>query len=303
MTIVSDDFWWRLELPFSCEFEETLLWKLSQLGIHRNAIQFVPENPLIRSLFVWLPSNEWSETDREHLIVLLKLLAKNSDLDLKSYCWEKIENEDWSLSWKKHWEPDPVGRTLLVLPAWLEVPDLYSHRQVLRLDPGGAFGTGSHPTTRLCLEAIEQEPPVDLTVLDLGCGSGLLGIAAVSLGAQKVFAADLDSMAVSSTKENFALNHLAPDCLDVGLGSIELLQLKMRGNKGDLLLCNILASVIEALAPKFKDLLNPTGKALLSGVLIDQAPRLIAVLEGLDWKITEIVEKERWCLLKISSPY
>ena len=93
--------------------------------------------------------------------------------------WDEVADEDWSLSWKQHWQPDPVGIGLLILPAWLEVPAEHSDRLVIRMDPGSAFGTGSHPTTRLCLEALEQNPPRGALVADLGCGSGVLGLAAL----------------------------------------------------------------------------------------------------------------------------
>ena len=132
-------------------------------------------------------------------------MADTFGLALAEPLWEELADEDWSLSWKKHWQPDPVGQRLLILPAWLEVPEEHADRLVLKMDPGSAFGTGSHPTTRLCLEALEEMPPHDQRVADLGCGSGVLGLASLALGASEVLAADTDSLAVRATTDNAAL--------------------------------------------------------------------------------------------------
>ena len=112
--------------------------------------------------------------------------------------------------------------TLLILPAWLQVPAEHAQRQALLIDPGSAFGTGSHPTTRLCLEAIEKRSLAGLRVADLGCGSGILGIASLALGAAQVLASDTDSLAVRATAENAALNQ-ASSRLQVQLGSADVL--------------------------------------------------------------------------------
>ena len=187
----------------------------------------------------------------------------------------------------------------MILPAWLEVPPEHGERLVIRMDPGSAFGTGSHPTTRLCLEALEQAPPVGALVADLGCGSGVLGLAALGLGATAVVAADTDSLAVRATGDNRELNGRPADQLKVSLGSVEALQQLLEGRRADLLLCNILAPVIEALAPGFEALVAPEGRALLSGLLVDQAPGLEQVLGGLGWLVSARRSQGRWGLLEI----
>ena len=220
-------------------------------------------------------------------------------MELPKGAWDDVADEDWTLSWKQHWQPDPVGNGLLILPAWLEVPPEHGERLVIRMDPGSAFGTGSHPTTRLCLEALEQAPPVEALVADLGCGSGVLGLAALGLGATAVVAADTDSLAVRATGDNRELNGRSGDQLKVSLGSVEALQELLEGRRADLLLCNILAPVIEALAPGFDSLVAPEGRALLSGLLVDQAPRLEQVLGDLGWRVTARGSQGRWGLLEI----
>ena len=291
--------WWRLSLPCPAELEESLLWKLDDLGLHRHAVQHAPETPDQRTLLLWLPQPEWPEADRHELLASLAPLAHPFGLSLPQGHWDEVDDEDWSLSWKQHWQPDPVGRDLLILPAWLEVPPEHGERLVIRMDPGSAFGTGSHPTTRLCLEALEKAPPVGALVADLGCGSGVLGLAALGLGATAVVAADTDSLAVRATDDNRELNGRPADQLKVSLGSVEALQHLLEGRRADLLLCNILAPVIEALAPGFEALVAPEGRALLSGLLVDQAPRLEQVLGDLGWQVSARGSQGRWGLLEI----
>ena len=291
--------WWRLTMACPPELEESLVWKLTDLGLHRHAVQHAPETPDQKQLLLWLPQPEWPEAERQQLLASLEPLAEPFGLTLPQGHWDDVADEDWSLSWKQHWQPDPVGEGLLILPAWLEVPPEHGERLVIRMDPGSAFGTGSHPTTRLCLEALEKAPPVGALVADLGCGSGVLGLAALGLGATAVVAADTDSLAVRATGDNRELNGRPADQLKVSLGSVEALQHLLEGRRADLLLCNILAPVIEALAPGFEALVAPEGRALLSGLLVDQAPRLELVLGDLGWRVSARGSQGRWGLLEI----
>ena len=248
--------WWRLEMAAPAELEESLLWKLPLLGVPRVALQHPPEAPERRQLLAWLPESDWPPDQRQELERALAPLGEPFNLALPQVHWQRQADEDWSLSWKSHWRPDPVGERLLVLPAWLEVPPEQADRLVIRIDPGSAFGTGSHPTTRLCLEALEalagereragHGPGLrGLRVADLGCGSGILGLAALRLGAATVAAADSDPLAERATRENAALNGLdGAQALTVATGSAEALVALLEGHPADLLLCNILAPVI-----------------------------------------------------------
>ena len=291
--------WWRLSMPCPPELEESLAWKLNDLGLHRFAVQHSPETPHQKTLLVWLPQPEWPLAEREQLLASLEPLSQPFGLAFPAGGWDEVADEDWSLSWKQHWQPDPVGQQLLILPAWLEVPMEHADRLVIRMDPGSAFGTGSHPTTRLCLEALEAAPPQGLLVADLGCGSGVLGLASLLLGADAVLAADTDSLAVRATEGNRTLNDCSEQRLKVALGSVETLQALLAGRRADLLLCNILAPVIEALSPGFESLIAPNGRALLSGLLVDQAPRLKEVLKTQGWRVTQELAQGRWGLLEI----
>ena len=286
-------------MPCPPELEESLAWKLNDLGLHRFAVQHSPDTPHQKTLLVWLPQPEWPIADREQLLASLEPLSQPFGLAFPSGVWDEVADEDWSLSWKQHWQPDPVGQRLLILPAWLDVPEEHADRFVIRMDPGSAFGTGSHPTTRLCLEALEACPPQGLLVADLGCGSGVLGLASLCLGADAVLAADTDSLAVRATAGNRSLNQCSEQRLQVSLGSVETLQALLAGRRADLLLCNILAPVIEALSPGFESLIAPNGRALLSGLLVDQAPRLKDVLAAQGWQVTQELAQGRWGLLEI----
>ena len=296
--------WWRLELACPPELEESLLWKLELLGVPRVALRHRPEAPQQRQLLAWLPAADWPEAERQQLEAALAPLAEPFALQLPPITWTRQDDEDWSLSWKQHWQPDPVGRTLLILPVWLELPAAHADRRVIRLDPGSAFGTGSHPTTRLCLEAIEALADQaggslgSIRVADLGCGSGILGLAALLQGAARVAAVDTDCLAVRATQDNAALSGCS-DRLQVGLGSAQTLAALLEGRPADLLLCNILAPVIEALSPTFHTLLGATGVGLLSGLLVDQAPGLEQALLEQGWRAQLTAQQGLWGLMTI----
>lgn len=296
--------WWRLELASLPELEESLLWKLAELGIPRVAVQHRPETPSQRQLIAWLPAIDWPEPERQQLARALAPLAEPFGLALPPLQWSQQADEDWSLSWKQHWQADPVGMGLLILPAWLPCPPEYAERRLIAMDPGSAFGTGSHPTTRLCLEALERlaavkpEELAGLRVADLGCGSGVLGLAALRLGAASVVAVDTDSLAVRATADNAALNGLTAQ-VRVQLGSVEALAELLEGQPADLLLCNILAPVIQALCPAFNTVLVANGVGLLSGLLVDQAPALQLALRNEGWQAELTAEQSQWGLMTI----
>jgi ribosomal protein L11 methyltransferase len=301
----SEGAWWRLELAIPPDLEESLLWKLDCLGIERLAVRHRPEAPAERELVGWLPALDWCSERRQSLAAELAALGEPFGQSLPALRWQLQAEEDWSLSWKRHWGPDPVGERLLILPAWLAPPAEPGGRLVLRLDPGSVFGTGAHPTTRLCLEGLERLAAAregglcGLRVADLGCGSGVLALAALALGAAQVVAVDTDPLAVRATRANAALNGPQAEArLRVGHGSATALA-ALQEAPADLLLCNILAPVIEALAPEFAALLAPTGGGLLSGLLVAQAPRLERVLAEHGWRGELAANQENWGLMHV----
>ena len=292
--------WLRLEQEFSVELEDSFYWFLSKLEIHRFSFEHDPDNKSTKNLFIWLPFNEWSIREQDILVESLISLAKTFDLILPPCKWIEVKDEDWSLSWKKSWKPDPVGKSILILPAWLDVPEKFLERKIIRLDPGSAFGTGSHPSTRLCIEALDKNPPVSQVIADIGCGSGILSLTALKLGAHSTFSVDTDSLAVSATKINSALNDFPESLLNVFLGSIEEIEANMPRKKIDLVLCNILAPVIRLLGPDFEKIIAHKGKLVLSGLLVDQLDEFKDFFLSHGWRVLEIKTKDQWALMVLT---
>ena len=181
-----------------------------------------------------------------------------------------VEDEDWMAAWKKHYHPIPIGNRLLVLPAWLE-PN-YPGRIPVKIDPSMAFGTGTHPTTQLCLRLIEKFIQPGQAVMDVGCGSGILSIAAVKLGAIKALAVDIDTAAIRSTRENAGINDVEQQ-IESGVGSIsEILHGDFSLQQTPMVFANILAPVIvRLLEDGMADIISQDGVIILSGILIGQA--------------------------------
>ncbi|PIO83531.1 ribosomal protein L11 methyltransferase [Loigolactobacillus backii] len=176
-----------------------------------------------------------------------------------------VDEGDWATAWKKYYHPVRVTRYLTVVPSWEKYQPQQAQEQVIRLDPGMAFGTGTHPTTKLTLEALEDKVRGGETMLDVGTGSGVLSIAAKLLGVKQVFAYDLDEVAVTSAKSNLALNPIAAD---VQVTANDLLQgIKQKAN---LIVANILAEIIVPLIPQVKPLLKANGYFIVSGIIVDK---------------------------------
>ncbi len=203
-----------------------------------------------------------------------------------------IRNEDWENNWKQYYKPIEVGSRLVIVPQWEEIPT--SGRIPLRMDPGLIFGTGSHPTTRMCLEEIENRPAEK--VLDLGCGSGILGIAALLLGARDVSGCDIDEKAPNVVMENAALNGIGPDRLHVYAGDIlsdRRLGEKIAGEY-DLVLANIVADVIIALAGMVPGWLEKNGTFVCSGIIEGRQPEVEAALKKAGLEIIGHRTSEEW---------
>jgi ribosomal protein L11 methyltransferase len=185
-----------------------------------------------------------------------------------------VEEADWAEAWKVHYHPVRIGKRLLIRPLWTEVP-LGPDDVEIALDPGMAFGTGTHPTTQLCLEALEDLLVPGANVLDLGCGSGILSIAAAKLGAAHVLALDIDPVAVEASLLNAEQNKA--EHITVQEGSLETVVTSAR--RFDLLLCNILARIIIQMCDEhLGDIVRPGGLAIFSGLIEDQADDVEAAL-------------------------
>ncbi len=292
--------WLRLEQKIPFELEDSFYWLLSNLEIHRFSFENEPGNNFNQTLFIWFPITDFSVKDQEILMESFLSLAKTFELTLPACKWIQVKDEDWSSIWKQSWKPDPVGKSILILPSWLDVPEKFLERKIIRLDPGSAFGTGSHPSTRLCIEALDHDPPVDKTIADVGCGSGILSLIALKLGAKRTFSVDTDSLAISATKMNANLNDISGNFLNVFLGSIEEIEANIPEKKIDLILCNILAPVIKSLGPSFGKIIGCKGKVILSGLLVEQINELQEFFVPLGWEVNSINTKDQWALMELN---
>ena len=207
---------------------------------------------------------------------------------------EGVEDADWENNWKQFYKPMEIGDRLIVIPDWEEADP--QGRVALRLNPGLTFGTGSHATTRLCLQALEKLVRPGMSVLDLGCGSGILSIAALLLGADRAYACYIDEKAVDVAYENAALNGVGRDRYTVRAGDV-LSDQGLRRDMGggwDIVVANIVADVIIALAPAALDLMKPGGVFLCSGIIDQRADEVRAALEAQGFTIREANTSEGW---------
>lgn len=248
------------------------------------------ESDPIVTVRAYIPLDENHEQQKHLLEQGLWHLGQISPLPAASY--RKIEHQDWSVNWRQHYHPIPIGTSLLVLPAWMEKPS--GERHAIILEPGMAFGTGTHPTTKLCLLAIEKYcSPADV-IIDLGCGSGILSIGALRCGADRALAFDIDPDAISSAKRNLELNHIR-DEIELVQGSLPEAQRLCPPDGVPLLVANILAPIlIELLEQGLSQLVMDQGVIILSGILEDQLPGVLHVTKKKRLKQLEIYTEEDW---------
>ncbi len=230
-----------------------------------------PQNLIVRA---YLPLNEDTARLQRRLEEGLHHLAQIYPVPQEP-TYRRVADEDWAEAWKAHYRPLRVGRHICIRPAWLESVAQPGDIELI-LDPGMAFGTGTHPSTQLCLVALEALAPLPPRVLDLGCGSGILSIAAARLGAARVWALDIDPLAVKVTQENAARNGVA-GVVTAQQGSLDSLLGSPR--RFGLVLANILAKTIIALCEQgLGHVIQPGGRGVFSGIIEEQAAEVEAAL-------------------------
>ncbi|MGY0617472.1 50S ribosomal protein L11 methyltransferase [Vibrio sp. FJH11] len=225
-----------------------------------------------------------AEADTNFIIDQIK--ASSMLADDFAYKVEQLEDKDWEREWMENFHPMKFGQRLWICPSWRDVPEPDAVN--VMLDPGLAFGTGTHPTTALCLEWLESMDLTGKTVIDFGCGSGILAIAAIKLGAEKVIGIDIDPQALQASRDNAERNGVA-DQLEVYLP-----QNQPEGLIADVVVANILAGPLRELAPVIKGLVKLNGDLAMSGVLDTQAEDVASYYRD-ELHIDPIAEQKEWC--------
>ncbi|EOX1297778.1 50S ribosomal protein L11 methyltransferase [Vibrio cholerae] len=226
------------------------------------------------------------EADMDTSLILQQIKASNMLAEGFAHKVEQLEDKDWEREWMDNFHPMQFGRRLWICPSWREVPDPQAVN--VMLDPGLAFGTGTHPTTALCLEWLDNLDLSGKTVIDFGCGSGILAIAAIKLGAAKVIGIDIDPQALLASKDNAARNGVE-DQIEVYLPKDQ-----PEGLVADVVVANILAGPLRELSPIIKGLLKPGGQLAMSGILDTQAESVAEFYRD-DLELDPIAEKSEWC--------
>ncbi len=242
----------------------------------------------IASVFVYLPVEAGTADTLSFIKERFSTLGIDAKIELSG-----VNEEDWANSWKAYYKPIEIGEKIVIVPAW-ERYDAPEGRLVVRMDPGMAFGTGSHETTRLVIGLLEKYIKGGERVLDVGCGSGILAICAAKLGARECKAYDIDSVAVKVARENIKDSGLT----NVTCDTSDLLRGVEKGTY-DVICANIVADIIIRMTPDVGELMSPQSVILASGIISERADEVVGVFEQNGFKIIERAEENGWCALAV----
>lgn len=252
------------------------------------------DHPCVKGYLADCEENLHILEDARQAVERLRDIPFGFDIGPLAYHVETVDEEDWSNNWKKYYKPIEIGERLLILPAWEEAPD--TSRRILKLNPGMAFGTGSHQTTRMCLEFLEKVVSEGDCMIDLGCGSGILSIASLLLGAKSAVAVDIDPIAEKIVRENAEMNAIPESDLRILIGDLLSdagLCESIRG-KYPVIAENIVADVIIALRPLSRELLAPGGKLIVSGIIDERADEVESSLIQSGFRVLERKSSAGW---------
>jgi len=250
----------------------------------------------ILNVIGYLPFDENLEEQRDNFEEALGHLGLITTIPKPHY--KPIQDQNWMEAWKQHYHPIPVGEKFLILPAW-KTPAEEEKRVVIHIDPAMAFGTGTQPSTQLCLRLLERYIKQGDEIIDVGCGTGILSIAALKMGASHAIAVDTDSQAVRATLENAAINHLTDGALETGNGSVEeILSGYFTIRDAPLVMVNILAKVIiHMFKQRLSRLVQEGGMLLLSGILEHQVDEVLQAANEAGFTLVEQLSDGDWVSL------
>ena len=276
------------------DFTETLLLSLGAVSVtlddaeDQALLEPLPgETPLWNKVIV---TGIYQQEDSEQIDVDSLVKFVQEQLPEAPVRFDELEDQAWERAWMDYYEPIQIADKFWIVPEWLEAPDAEATN--IKLDPGLAFGTGNHASTFLCLQWLGSVDLKDKVVVDYGCGSGILGVAALLLGAKKVYATDIDPQAVLATQQNAELNGVL-DRLYVGLP--EEFNAEFKSQQADVLVANILAAPLMALAPEFAKLLKADGQFALAGVIEEQVADVSEVYQEFFDILNIEKREENWC--------
>ncbi len=243
------------------------------------------------------------EPEKDHDSTLEEVLAAVKELadfvDIGEATIEKTQTEDidWMNNWKKYWKPFYVDEHIMIKPTWETVEDVEEDTLVVEIDPGTAFGTGTHHTTRLCITQVNKFLQKDMDVLDVGCGSGILSIIALLLGAKAATATDLDILAVNASIENAEVNGIKPDVYTVLQGNVitdEAFRHQVGEHKFDMVVANIFAEIIIPLSDVVKEMMKPGALFITSGIIDEREEDVREALIRNGFEIMEVTHSGGW---------
>jgi ribosomal protein L11 methyltransferase len=282
--------WLQVRLAISPEQAETYEDALLEVGAVSVTFMDAQDQPIfepeLNTTPLWTHTHLLAlfeaDTDAAAVFAHLRLLT---DAELPEHHAEVIEDQDWERTWMDNFHPIRFGQRLWIVPSWLDAPEPDAVN--LLLDPGLAFGTGTHPTTALCLEWLDGQPLQDCEVLDFGCGSGILAIAALLLGAKQAVGTDIDVQALEASRDNAGRNGIAEASFPLYLPE------DLPAQQADVLVANILAGPLVSLAPQLSTLVKPGGRLALSGILAEQGEEVAAAYAA-DFHLDPIANRDGW---------
>ena len=279
--------WIQLRINTTSDLAESISEQLEESGAVSVTFQDTFDNPVFEPLpgetKLWGNTDVVGLYDAETDIDELKTIL---NLEQYSYKIEQLEDKDWEREWMDNFHPMQFGKRLWICPSWREIPD--PNAVNVMLDPGLAFGTGTHPTTALCLTWLDSLDLNNKIVIDYGCGSGILAIAALKLGAARVIGIDIDPQAIQASHDNAERNKVSE--------KIELYLAKDIPNnlQADVVVANILAGPLKDLKPQISKLVKPSGELGLSGILANQSQSVYDAYQT-EFVLDPVIEQDEWC--------
>ncbi len=291
---MDNDAWLQISFEVTGEQAEVVAEILSRYANQGVAIEQDLQSKNQKSVKVYAYLLVDDALEEKKLEIEKAIFHLNQIMPIPEPTYQQIRNQDWMAAWKKYYEPVSVGDKLRVVPAWEELGEK-NFRIPIRINPGMAFGTGTHPTTQLSLELLERYLLPGQSMIDVGCGSGILSIAGILLGANHALAVDISQASVQSSLENCQLNNVA-DKVEIRKGSVaEIRNGEFSIQKAPLVVANIILKVQkEIFAQGLTDLVTDGGRLIISGILIDQVEAIQELAQKDGFVQTDIITQDDW---------